>query len=348
MSRRLSTMLLIIGAILALPGVATVAAADKIVIRLATLAPAGSTWDKVFKAWNVQLDKETGGEMGFQFFSGGVAGDEKDVIRKMKLGQLDAGGFTTVGLSSIARPLSLLTTPGIIDGYAHLNKVRDELAPDLEAIFDEAGYSLLGWGDAGFGRVMSKKRPILMPEDYKAVRPWVPKDEAAFPEFMKIVGANGVPAGIPEVFPALQTGMIDTVMVSAIAAVALQWFRNVDYVAKEAQVPIVGATLLRKNVFDSLDSIPKDKRAELEKKLNETGKKAHSLLLKKIESEDNEAYKALTTKLGLKEFSMAETKQQQDAWSKAATELRKRLTDKLWKKSFYEKTMKAAGKPVEF
>jgi TRAP-type C4-dicarboxylate transport system substrate-binding protein len=336
MTRRLSSMLLIIAFMLALPGIATVAATDKTVIRLGTLAPAGSTWDRVFKAWNKSLSDKTGGALSFQFFPGGVAGDEKDVIRKMKLGQMDAGGFTTVGLSQIAKPLSLLTTPGIIDGYDHLNKVRAELAPDLEAIFDKEGYKLLGWGDAGFGRVMSN-RPILMPSDYKAVRPWVPKDEAAFPEFMKIVGANGVPAGIPEVFPALQTGMIDTVMVSAIAAVALQWFRNVKFVAKEAQIPIVGATLIRK---EFLTNLPPDQAAAL----LETGTKAHEVLLKSIAKEDDTAYKSLTGKLGLKEFSMAATPAQVKAWSDTSKELRKRLTGKLWTAEFFQKTLKAAGK----
>jgi len=329
-------MLLIIGAMLALPGLATVSAADKTVIRLATLAPQGSTWDKVFKAWNKSLSDKTGGAVSFQFFSGGVAGDEKDVIRKMKLGQMDAGAFTTVGLAQIARPLSLLTTPGIIDGYEHLNKVREKLAPELEAIFDKDGYKLLGWGDAGFGRVMSN-RPILMPSDYKSVRPWVPRDEAAFPEFMKIVGANGVPAGIPEVFPALQTGMIDTVMVSAIAAVALQWFRNVKFVAKEAQVPIVGATLIRK---EFLTTLPPDQATAL----IDTGKQAHELLLKQIAKEDDNAYKALTGKLGLKEFSMGATPEQAKAWADAGKELRKRLTNKLWTEDFCKKTLAAAGK----
>ncbi|MFT3927583.1 MAG: TRAP transporter substrate-binding protein DctP [Myxococcales bacterium] len=336
MTRRLSTMLLIIGAVLALPGLATVAAEGKTVIRLATLAPVGSTWDRVFKAWNKSLGDQTKGAVSIQFFNGGVAGDEKDVIRKMKLNQMDAGAFTTVGLAQIARPLSLLTTPGVIDGYEHLNKVRQTLAPELEAIFDKEGYKLLGWGDAGFGRVMSN-RPILMPSDYKAVRPWVPRDEAAFPEFMKIVGANGVPAGIPEVFPALQTGMIDTVMVSAIAAVALQWFRNVKFVAKEAQIPIVGATLIRK---DFLATLPPDQLQHL----TETGKKAHEVLLKQIAKEDETAYKALTTKLGLKEFSMGATPEQVKAWADVGKELRKRLTGKLWTEEFYKKTMDAAKK----
>ena len=88
---------------LAVPSLARVSAAGNTTIRLATLAPAGSSWDKVFRAWGNSLKQQTGGAVQFQFFPGGVAGDERDVIRKMKLGQMDAGGFTSIGLGQIAR-----------------------------------------------------------------------------------------------------------------------------------------------------------------------------------------------------------------------------------------------------
>jgi TRAP-type C4-dicarboxylate transport system substrate-binding protein len=195
---------------------------------------------------------------------------------------------------------------------------------------------------------MSGSRPILMPSDYKVVRPWVPRGEAVFPEFMKIIGANGVEAGITEVFADLQTGTVDTVMVSAIAAVALQWFTKMHHVAKEAQVPIVGATLLRKDFFDGLEGVSPERKKELAAKVAETGKKAHAILLKKIEEEDKAAYKAILSKGTIKEFSMAEKPEQKKAWTDASIELRKRLTGKLWDRAFYEKTMKAAGKAPEF
>ncbi len=331
MKRVLSIVLLAVAGLLALPGLARVAATEEVVIRMATLAPAGSSWDRIFKAWSKSLGEKTGGALKFQFFSGGVAGDERDILRKMKLGQLDAAGITAVGLSQVVRPISLLQMPGVVDSFDQLNKVRTELAGDFETMFDKEGYKLLGWGDAGFGRILSKQ-PVLVPSDYKAVRPWVPRGDAALPEFMKIVGANGVPLGIPEVFPALQTGMVDTVICSAIAAVALQWFRHVSHISQEALVPIVGATLLRKELFTALTP---DQQAALV----ETGTKAHAVLIKQVQAEDEKSYRTLTEKMGLKSFSLQGTPAQVEAWDKVNKQLQESLTGKLWTKEFYTKVL---------
>jgi TRAP-type C4-dicarboxylate transport system substrate-binding protein len=135
MTRRLLWTLLALVCALALPSLARVAAASSTTIRLGMLAPAGSTWDKVFRAWNNTLTKQTGGAVNFQFFAGGVAGDERDVIRKMKLGQLDASLMTSVGLGQIARPTQVLQTPGILDNYEQLTHVREKLAGEFEALF---------------------------------------------------------------------------------------------------------------------------------------------------------------------------------------------------------------------
>jgi len=99
------------------------AQADAAVIRLASLAPRGSSWDKVFRAWSNTLEKQTHDGVKFRLYQGGVAGDERDVIRKMKVGQLDAASLTVIGLGRIVRSVTLLQMP-IFDGYDELNRVR--------------------------------------------------------------------------------------------------------------------------------------------------------------------------------------------------------------------------------
>lgn len=337
MKRKLLRTLLVAAGIagaVAVPSLAGVSAAGTTTIRMASLAPAGSSWDKVFRAWGNSLKQQTGGALQFQFFPGGVAGDERDVIRKMKLGQMDAAGLTSIGLGQIARPISILQMAGTVENYKQLNYVREKLGPDFEGMFQKEGYHLLGWGDAGFGRIFSKK-PILMPTDYKSVRPWVPREDSSLPEFMKIVGANGVPLGIPEVFPALQTGMIDTVVASAIAAVALQWFRYVTHVSKEANVAIVGATLIRDDLFKTI-------APDHQKVLLETGKKAHATLVAQVQVEDVKAYKTLLGR-GMVEFDTLGTPAQKEAWTKVNDELIKRLTGRLWPKELLEKVKKTAA-----
>ncbi|HEY6880132.1 MAG TPA: TRAP transporter substrate-binding protein DctP [Polyangiales bacterium] len=334
MKRKLFWGLLVVACGLLVPSLASVSAAETITIRMASLAPAGSSWDKVFRAWGNTLKKDTGGALQFQFFPGGVAGDERDVIRKMKLGQMDSASLTSLGLAQIARPITILQMGGIFENYKALNYTRDALATEFEGMFSKEGYRLLGWGDAGFGRIFSKK-PILMPEDYKTARPWVPREDASLPELMKIIGANGVPLGIPEVFPALQTGMVDTVIASAIAAVALQWFRYVTHMSKEATVAIVGGTLIREDLYKT---IPPDHQQAL----IDSGKKAHATLISQIQAEDAKAYKTLVGR-GIIEFSANATPAQTAAWTKVNDELIKRMTGRLWSKELLDKVKKAAA-----
>jgi TRAP-type C4-dicarboxylate transport system substrate-binding protein len=335
MKRKLLWSLLAVACALAVPSLARVSAAGTTTIRLGILAPAGSTWDKVFRAWNNTLTKETGGAINFQLFMGGVAGDERDVIRKMKLGQMDAGGLTSIGLAQVARPISVLQMPGVLDDYKQLQTVREKMAADWEGLFAKEGYALLGWGDAGFARQFAKK-PILKPDDLKSARPWVPRDDAAITELMKTIGANGVPLGIPEVFPALQTGMVDAVTVSAIAAVALQWFRYVTHVSKQAPVAVVGATIIRSEVVKTL-------APDHQKILFDTAKKAHAALIDQVQKEDDKAYKTLLGR-GMKEFDALATPDQRAAWDKINVEVIKRLTGKLWTKDLLDKVRAAGGK----
>ncbi len=346
MNRKLLWTLLVIGCVVAVPSFTHVSAGNTTKIRMASLAPTGSSWDKVFRAWSNTVKEKTGGAVEFQFFAGGIAGDEKDVIRKMKVAQMDAAGLTSIGLGQIARPATILQMPGLFDNYDELGKVRTKLAPDFEKMFMDAcaksscsgkggeGFRLVGWGDAGFGRIFSKK-PILKPSDYKAVRPWVPREDPSFPEFMKIIGANGVPLGIPEVFPALQTGMVDTVVASAIAAVALQWFRYVTHMSSDANIAIVGATLVREEVFQSI-------APDHQKILLDTGKQAHDLLIKQVMKEDANAYKTLIGR-GMIEFNPLGTADQKKEWETANDKLLKQLTGRLWTQELFDK-VKAAAK----
>jgi TRAP-type C4-dicarboxylate transport system substrate-binding protein len=334
MKRKLLWFGFAIACTLSVTSLARVSAAGNTVIRLGVLAPAGSTWDRVFRAWNNTLSKETGGAVSFQFFMGGVAGDERDIIRKMKLGQMDASTMTSIGLGQVARPIQVLQMPGILDNYKQLLQVREKLAGEFDGMFTKEGYVMLGWADAGFARYFSKK-PILKPEDLKSARPWVPRDDPALPEMMKVIGANGVPLGIPEVFPALQTGMVDSVTVSALAAVALQWFRYVTHVSKQAPVAIVGATLVRQELVKGL-------APDHAKVLKESGKKAHAALVDQVVKEDEKAYKTLLGR-GIQEFDSFATPEQKKAWEAVNAEVIKRLTGKLWSKELLDRVKAAAA-----
>lgn len=336
MPSKLTFLAFTLAVALAFPSAATVAAGNETVLRIGTLVPAGTSWDRILKAWNRSLSDATGGSLKMQLYMGASAGDERDMLRKMKVGQLDGGIFSSVGLSQVTRAIQVLQVPGMIYSYEQLHKVRKELSAEFEGMFEKEGFKLIAWGDAGFVRIFSNQ-PILVPSDFKKVRPWAPAGDLAVPEALKEVGANPISLGIPEVVAALQTGMVDTVYASAVAAVGFQWFRNVKYVSKEATAPIVGATLIRNETLRSLT--PEQQAA-----LQQTAKKAEDALLKSIEGEDKKAYKTLIDVAHLKEFSSLATPEQEKAWVEVGLKVRDKLTGKLWTKELLDRVVATAAK----
>lgn len=299
-------------------------------IRMATIAPKSSKAMRILRAWDLSVQEKTQGRVKFRFYPGGIAGDERDVLRKMKLNQIDATTLTSVGLGQVVRSASVLQMPGMFKSYQELGAVRTAMDAEWQKAFDEAGYQHLGWFDIGFGRVFSNQ-PIARPSDLKKARPWVWRDDPVFPELMKIIGANGVPLSLPEVFPALQTKMVDTVIASPTAALGLQWFNQVKYMTKQADIALVGATLISRGLYKSM---PPD----CQEVLKQTGKLAHQKALELIQSEEQADYNTLKGR-GIKEVDAGPYAAE---WSKSYDQLRTALTGKLFSKELLDRVVQAA------
>jgi TRAP-type C4-dicarboxylate transport system substrate-binding protein len=236
-----------------LPGSARVASAvETQYIRIATLAPRDSDLAKGFIKLDQGLRAATHNAWGIRLYPSGVAGDETDVIRKMKVGQMDASLITSIGLSQIVREVDVLNAPGVIGNYVQLEAVQKALAPEWEAAFAKAGFRLLAWGETGQYRWFAKK-PITRPSDIKTMRPWVWPASHVQKEIFKVIGANGVPLGVPEVYGALQTGMVDMVINTAVAIIALQWHSSLKCMtAKPVGGVLVGAMLMNSDKWQSM------------------------------------------------------------------------------------------------
>ena len=302
----------------------------KTVIRFATIAPGGSTFGKILKAWGRTLSKETEGRVELRYYSGGSQGDERDFIRKMRAGQMDAAGVTTIGLGIVVRPVLVLSAPGVIETYEELGRVRAKMNARFEKMFEDAGFVLLNWSDAGKGRIMSTV-PIRRPADLKAARPWAWKDDPIFSEFLKVVGANPVRLGVTEVYAGLQTKMVDVVPASPIAALALQWFTKLKYMSNESFGIILGASLIKKEKFDQLS--PEDQKV-----LKDTARRAAAALDKVVRRDDAKAYDILLER----GIELVDTRPFRAEWDRASDETIDRLTGRIFSKSLLNDVRAAA------
>jgi len=332
MDRRFALILALVFAAMAVPGsIPGFASAEPVVeLRIATLAPNGSSWMKVFNAWNRSVQKQTNRTLKLRFYAGGSQGDERDFVRKMRAGQVDGASVTTLGLSQLVRPVLVLTVPGVFTEYAELDKVRDALSGRFEAMFEQEGYKVLAWGDVGKTRLFSTE-PIERPSEIKKLRPWAWKDDVIFTEFLKVVGANPVRLGMPEVYPGLQTRMIDTVPASALAALAMQWHTRLKYVSARNSGIIVGATVVRRNKLDALSD-------EHRKVLLDTSRRVEEALRKSIRRDDTNAYDAM-----LKRGMVAvDTSEYEAEWDEVSRQVRERLAGRVYPKSLLEAVIAAA------
>lgn len=332
MVRRLLVVSLVLAAAL-VPGLSPPATAqERHVLRIATLAPRGTVLVRALEEWDRRARDRSGGRVRIRVYPGGVAGDEALVVRKMRARQLDGAALTTTGLGLISREVLVLSAPGVIIDYEQMDRVRTQLADDFARSFASAGYRLLGWGDAGQTRLFSTRR-IVRPSDLRAARPWVWTDNPIMVELMRTAGANGVALGVPEVYPGLQTGMIDTVVSSAIGALALQWFTRLRYVSRQPSGIVAGALVVREDAFSA---IPEDVRAWM----LEAATQADGPLRRAGRDADRDAWNVLSRRLTVVDYEPVRAE-----WEALGRRTRERLAGRLYSRELLRRVEAAAGQP---
>jgi TRAP-type transport system periplasmic protein len=252
MLRRLLTASLLGALLISIPAGSRIAsAAETQFIRVAVIAPRDSDLSKTFLKLDKSLRTATKNGWGVRLYPGGVAGDETDVLRKIKIGQMDCTTITSIGLSQIVRETTLLNLPGVIRGYKQLEAVQAVMNKEWETAFEKSGYKLLRWGETGQLRWFAKA-PISRPSSIKSMRPWVWPASSSSKGIMAATGATGIPLGVPEVYGALQTGMIDMVISTPVALIALQWHGKLENMTKVTTGVLVGAIVVEGNKWKQM------------------------------------------------------------------------------------------------
>ena len=260
-------------------------------IKFASLAPEGTTWMRIMRKLARDVKEETKDTLRFRIYPGGVSGNERDVVRKIRVGQLHAAGFTGVGLGEILPAVRLFELPFLFRSYEEVDAVHEVLDPWYEKAFLEKGYVLLGWAEVGFAHFFSQV-PIRSRQDLLGQKVWMWEGDPLARTYFQEMEIRPIPLAVTDVLTSLQTGLIETVYVNPIAAVALQWFTKVQYMNPLPMAYVTGALIMKKDQFDRLDATQK---AILLRKTRE-----HMRSLKKLTRDENARAVAAMKKRGLK------------------------------------------------
>ena len=251
----------------------TAVAAPDYELKFATLAPEGTAWMDVVKAWGSDLEEQSGGRLALKIYPGGIQGDEPDVLKKIRFGQLHGGAFSGYGIGRIHSPARVLEIPFLFSSLEEVDVVREQYMPAFRQGFRDRGYELLGWMEVGPVHFFSRD-PIGSLEDLRKRKIWLWQGDPLAEAWFRAAGISPVPLSITDVYTSLSTGLIDTVYSTPLAATALQWYTKVEYMTGVPMANGIGALVVSRRFFDRL---PQDLQALLSRSAEETGRKLTAL-----------------------------------------------------------------------
>lgn len=230
-------------------GLATVASAQT--IKIATIAPEGSAWMTDMRAGAKEIAERTEGRVDFKFYGGGVQGNDNQVLRKMRIGQLHGGALTSNALANLQKDSQLYALPMLFNNLAEVKYARSHMDAKLRQLMEQAGYVNFGFAGSGFASIMSKK-PVARLEDLRGLKVWVPDGDQLSFSAVKALGVSPVTMPLTDVLTGLQTDLIDTIMGPPAAAIVLQWNTAVSYITDLPLAYIFAMLVIDKRVFDKI------------------------------------------------------------------------------------------------
>lgn len=290
-------------------------AAEPVAIRLGTILPSGTPQHLMLQELGERWRKDSDGGAKLTLFADGRLGGEAEMVKKIRIKQLNAGLFTVVGLSEIDPGVAgLQLMPLTFRSWAEVDYVREKLRPILEARMRAKGFEVLCWADAGWVRFFSKNQ-VLTPDDVRKTKLFTWAGDENHIALMKSTGFRPVPLETTDLLLGLNTDLINAAPMPPLTALAGQLYGPAPHMLEVNWVPIVGAAIVRTDVWEK---IPEPARTRLRAAAEETGEKMRT----RGRQEDLEAVRVMATR-GLKVHTL--TPAASAEWQTLGAELTQRM-----------------------
>ncbi len=250
-------------------------ASHTITFKIATIAPDGTGWMLQMREGAQRIARRTDSRVKFRFYPGGIMGNDKSVLRKLRIGQLHGGAITGGGLARIDPNTLIYSLPFTFRSEGEVDYARARMDPLLIESLEDAGFVTLGFVEGGFAYLMSDS-PLHGMEDLQGRKVWIPEGDRISRAVFEDMNVSPIPLTLPDVLTGLQTGLIDTVGASAIGAIALQWHTRIKYVTDTPLVYLYGALLIDRRAVSKLDAkdqlVVREVMSEIATRLNRQGR----------------------------------------------------------------------------
>ena len=249
-------------------------------VKLATLAPRGSSIHQILQAMGEEWRQAPGEGVALTVYTDGTMGGEAEIVRRMRVDQLQAALVSVAGLEQIDRSVNALQSmPMIFRSLDEVDYVRERMRPLLDKRLEEKGFVALFWGDAGWVRSFSKT-PVMRPEEAKKLKMFALSGDTGQIDLMKSVGFQPVPLEYTDTLTGLQTGLIEIVPTIPFYALAGQLYLAAPYMLEINYAPLTGALVMTRKAWDALPPVT---REAVRRAAEEAGKKVRTQSRKEMD-----------------------------------------------------------------
>jgi TRAP-type C4-dicarboxylate transport system substrate-binding protein len=253
----------------------------QIMIKLGSQAPADSPWDRALLKMAMDWQTISKGQVTVKVYSGGIAGEEPEMIRMMRINQLQAAAMSGSGLGKINVDFLVYQLPFMARTDDELAYLFERLRPKLEKLAEEKGFTFLAFTQSGWLRFFAKT-PAITPNDVARMKFFVMEGSPEVDQVWKEMGFHIVPLSINDAFVALQSGSVEVFTASPLSAAALQWFALAPHMTDFNWLPFTGGLVISNQAWKRIP-------AELRPKLIASAQAALAGLSAEVEKVEAEA-----------------------------------------------------------
>ena len=223
----------------------------RVLIKLGTAAPDGSSWHDALIYLRQEWRRISNGEVKVNIYAGGVAGDDPQLVRKIRLGIMDAIGVSGIGLSRIDSGVDCLNIPMMVSSYEEFDYIRDRISPKLEERLESKGFVILNWADVGWVHFFTKE-PAPTLDDIRKHKLWISTGDPDTEKLYKQLGFRVIPLPITDMLTSLQTGLIDAFQAPPLFAMLQRTYERAGNMTAVRWAPLVGATIISKRSWSRI------------------------------------------------------------------------------------------------
>ena len=215
-------------------------------LRLGTILPANSVWDRALKQMAADWQEATDGRVRLQVR--GTTGDESTIIRRMRLNNPQVAALTLPGLTEVDESFNVFGIPFFFASDAEAVHVLEALTPLYRDKLAAQGLVLLGWGHGGWAHIFSAN-PIRGIPDLQAAKLYTSAGDDGMVQWYKENGFQPVPLELTDVLMGLNTGLIDAYPSPPYGALVFQWYRQTSHMLDVPLSPVFGATVMTERAW---------------------------------------------------------------------------------------------------